>query len=207
MGAVPFPPISEAYPLVLASASPRRHALLGQVGIPFLAMDSALCEETGASDPETLVTELARAKAGAVLQRSRQGWTLGADTLVVLGRMPLGKPRDASDARAMLRLLSEKEHRVLTGFTLLDPEGGHVHSQTVSTLVRVKRLSPKEIDAYVRSGEPMGKAGAYAIQGIGAFMVEGITGCYFNVVGLPLSAVIQTLLASGALPAFPFPGP
>ena len=105
----------------------------------------------------------------------------------------------------MLRLLSGREHRVITGFCLLDPSGGAVHSEAVSTRVSIKTLSDQEIDAYVLSEEPFGKAGSYAIQGVGSFMVKGITGSYTNVVGLPLYALIKALIRVGALKSYPLP--
>jgi septum formation protein len=105
----------------------------------------------------------------------------------------------------MLTLLSGKEHRVITGICILDPSGKVAHSEAVTTLVRFIKLTERQIKAYIRTGEPYGKAGSYAIQGIGAFMVESITGSYTNVVGLPLSALIQALLTVGALRGFPLP--
>jgi septum formation protein len=103
----------------------------------------------------------------------------------------------------MLSLLSGKEHEVITGFCLLNPSGEMAHSEAVTTLVKMKRLDEKEINAYVAIGEPFGKAGSYAIQGIGAFLVESISGSYTNVVGLPVCALIKSLLATGALKNFP----
>ncbi len=105
----------------------------------------------------------------------------------------------------MLRLLRGVEHSVVTGFCILDPSGKIAHSEAVSTLVRFKRLRQEEIDAYISTGEPFGKAGSYAIQGVGAFMVESISGSYTNVVGLPVCAVIKALISTGALKAFPLP--
>ncbi len=103
----------------------------------------------------------------------------------------------------MLWILAGKEHRVITGFAILDPSGGVVHSEEVTTCVSVRTLSEREIEAYIATGEPFGKAGSYAIQGIGAFMIEGIAGSYTNVVGLPICAVVQALTRAGALDRFP----
>jgi septum formation protein len=128
---------------------------------------------------------------------------LGADTVVFLESLTLGKPRNREEARSMLKTLAGKEHRVITGFALLDPSGGIVHSEEVTTRVSVRGLSEQEIEAYIGTGEPFGKAGSYAIQGIGAFMIEGIAGSYTNVVGLPICAVIQALIRAGALDQFP----
>jgi septum formation protein len=128
---------------------------------------------------------------------------LGADTVVVLNKTILGKPRDHEEARSMLLCLNGKEHKVITGFCLLDPLGRLAHLDAVETLVRFKHLAKEEIEAYIATGEPLGKAGSYAIQGIGAFMVEGITGSYTNVVGLPICALVKALLAKGALKTFP----
>ena len=122
---------------------------------------------------------------------------------VVLGKKILGKPRNRDDAHSMLELLSGKEHDVITGFCIIDPSGELVHSGHITTTVKIKRLSDEEITAYIDTGEPFGKAGGYAIQGIGSFMVEGIKGSYSNVVGLPVCALIKALQASGALKKFP----
>jgi len=200
--------ISEEFPLVLASASPRRKRLLEQVGIPIRVRPSHI-EESGVEgvDPEKTVEELAVKKAmGAKDLAEAEGlWVLGADTVVVLGNSVLGKPADAEDARTMLSRLSDREHKVITGFCILSP-GTHrgVFSSSVTTHVKIKELSPREIEAYIATGEPFDKAGSYGIQGIGAFMVESITGSYTNVVGLPICAVIKALVALGAVKTFPF---
>ena len=123
--------------------------------------------------------------------------------MVVLGETILGKPKDHDEAQSMLFLLSGKGHNVVTGFCVLDPSGDIVHAEAISTLVKMKSLREEEIMAYVATGEPFGKAGGYAIQGIGSFMVESISGSYSNVVGLPLCALIRSLLATGALKNFP----
>lgn len=149
--------------------------------------------------------ELAREKARAVQSRAVDHWILGADTTVVLGDTVLGKPEDEDHARVMLDLLSGREHRVITGFCVLDPSGHVCHLENVATLVFMKPLSEREISAYIATGEPFGKAGSYAIQGIGAFMVREIKGSYSNVVGLPVCALTRSLLDLGALREFPFP--
>jgi septum formation protein len=201
-----FQTIEEANPLVLASASPRRKRLLRQAGLPFRALATRVDEDGEEGSPERVVRKLALKKAAAAYRKKANDWTLGADTEVVLEQKVLGKPGDRSEAENMLTGLSGREHRVITGFCLLDPSGEVAHSESVVTAVRFKRLTRLEIRGYIDTGEPFGKAGGYAIQGIGAFLVEGIRGSYTNVVGLPLCEVIQALLGAKALTAFPIPG-
>lgn len=136
--------------------------------------------------------KLAEEKARAVRFNSGNHWILGADTIVVLGDTVLGKPQDGEDVRGMLELLSGKEHRVITGFCVLDPSGQRSRLESVATRVFMKPLSEGEISAYIATGEPFGKAGSYAIQGIGAFMIREIKGSYTNVVGLPVCALIRS---------------
>jgi len=201
-----FCPISKTNPLLLASASPRRKNLLEQLNLPFRSRTSRI-EETGLrGKPEEVCRNLAEKKAGAVYREAEASWILGADTLVVVDDHVLGKPRDAGDACRMLQLLSGRDHRVMTGLCLLDPSGSPVHKETAITRVRFKILSQREIEDYVKTGEPFGKAGSYAVQGLGAFMVASIYGSYTNVVGLPLCALIRALLRVGALHRFPLPG-
>lgn len=197
--------ISRQNPLTLASASPRRKQLLEQIGLPFKIAPSVAEESRFPAEPEALVQRLASEKAREVYSRLSERWTLGADTLVVIDREVLGKPVDAGDAVRMIGRLSGKDHRVITGFCLLRPDGRTVHSEAVTTVVRFKPLSDGEIRGYAATGEPMGKAGGYAIQGVGAFLVAGIVGSYTNVVGLPVCAVVNALLAVGALETFPLP--
>ncbi|MFH1349678.1 MAG: Maf family protein [Pseudomonadota bacterium] len=209
-----FRTIGNDYPLILASASPRRKRLLQQIGLPYLPLKSHV-EENQMPDvlalqspsPEIKPGEqacfLAEKKARAVLPRSGNRWVLGADTIVVLGEKILGKPADRLEAQYMLLLLGGKEHRVITGFCLIDPSGKSAHVEGVTTSVRVKRLTREEIEAYIATGEPFGKAGSYAIQGIGAFLIESISGSYTNVVGLPLCALVKALIKAGAVNNFP----
>ena len=175
-----------------------------QMGLPFHAVASDIAEDEALANPSTMAQGLAERKAEAVHRQLSAHWVLGADTVVVLGKAVLGKPQDAQDAQAMLLRLSGKSHRVITGFCILNPSGQKAHGEAVVTRVRVKRLSEREIRAYIATGEPLGKAGGYAIQGMGAFMVEGISGSYTNVVGLPVCALIKALLKIGALESFPF---
>lgn len=201
----PFPPITREYPLTLASASPRRRRLLTQIGLPFFPVPSHVNEEDGGGDPAAASLMLAERKALEGFRLAGEFWTLGADTMVVIGGRVLGKPADAADARRMLRLLAGRTHQVVTGFCLLNPAGTPVHSEAVSTEVRFRCLEGREIEAYIHTREPFGKAGGYAIQGVGAFLVEGISGSYTNVVGLPVCALIKAVVRAGALPLFPIP--
>jgi septum formation protein len=190
-------------PLFLASSSPRRKRLLKQIGLPFRSFSSAVKEELTGREPALNSCLLAEKKARAVFSRSKGNWVLGADTMVVLDDASLGKPRDKEEACSMLVQLSGREHRVITGFCLVDPEGHPAHSESVITRVKMKAITEQEIREYVATGEPFGKAGSYAIQGLGSFMVESISGSYSNVVGLPLCALVKALLATGALKVFP----
>jgi len=194
-----FSPVSKMNPLILASSSPRRKRLLTQAGVPFRSLASRIREDGADGDPAHISISLAEEKALRVCSQVDGSWVLGADTVVVIEERILGKPEDAGEARFMLLQLSGKDHRVITGFALIDPSGGIIHSEAISTLVRFKTLTDGEIDAYLSTGEPFGKAGSYAIQGIGSFMVEAISGSYTNVVGLPLCALIKALVSVGAL--------
>lgn len=158
----------------------------------------------GKGRPKFHVCVLAGKKARSILHRSKGNWVLGADTVVVLDGLILGKPSDSEAARSMLLRLSGKEHKVVTGYCLLDPAGREAHTEAIVTRVKMKSLTEEEIQGYIESGEPFGKAGSYAIQGLGSFMVERISGSYTNVVGLPLCALVTALLALGALRGFPF---
>ncbi len=200
---MPCPVIDDDNPLILASASPRRRLLLSQMQIPFRVIPADVDESETPDDPEAMCVRLADKKASRVHALATSSWVLGADSIVVIGERVLGKPRDEAEAYEMLGLLSGREHRVVTGFCILDPSGRTAHSEAVSTAVQFKRLVDAEISAYIRTDEPFGKAGAYAIQGIGAFMVETISGSYTNVVGLPICAVIKALIQTGAIPTFP----
>jgi septum formation protein len=196
-------PISKVSPLVLASASPRRKQLLRQIGIPFRIITNRVREDTLSRDPVMNARLLAEAKAHAVAGKCEGRWILGADTIVVLDKAALGKPADEDEALAMLRQLSGREHRVITGFCLVASDSKKPYSEAVVTRVTFKRLTKKEILGYVATREPFGKAGSYGIQGIGAFLVKRISGSYTNVVGLPLCALVNALLATGALREFP----
>jgi len=197
-------PIGTENPLILASVSPRRRDLLNQIGIPFQSVESKMDEAVQRNmKPTDFACLMATRKAESVKKVHRKRWILAADTLVVVNKRIFGKPRDARDCRTMLSELSGKRHQVITGFCILEPGGNKSHLEAVATRVDVKELSELEIEAYIETGEPFGKAGAYAIQGIGAFMVEAIKGSYTNIVGLPVCEVVRALLACGALQGFP----
>jgi septum formation protein len=188
--------------LILASASPRREALLAQIGLPFRVQPSGVSEQGAveAGDPASFVEQAARTKAEEVAARVGDGVVLGADTVVVVGSQVLGKPDSAAQARDMLRRLSGVTHRVYTGLALVQVEGGRVARSRNAhevTSVTMRRLDEHEIEGYVATGEPLDKAGAYGIQGRGAVLVERIEGCYFNVVGLPLARLAAMLKEFG----------
>jgi septum formation protein len=177
--------------LVLASGSPRRRELLASAGIPFEVRLSPVAEMRRAGEaPANYVQRLARDKAFAV-EANDQEIVLGADTTVVADDLVLEKPIDATDAQRMLALLSGRKHRVLTGICLR--QGARTVVGLETTLVEFTELSVEEIAAYVATGEPLDKAGAYAIQGIASRWITRIEGCYFNVVGLPVARVWQEL--------------
>ena len=178
--------------LVLASASPRRRELMQTAGLAFTVRVSD-AEERIPPDaaPHEAVQALARQKAEAVVALCPDGTVIGADTVVVLDGMIFGKPRDAADARRMLQLLSGRTHEVYTGVCLC--RGGTAETFFVCTRVTFYPLTDREIDAYIATGEPMDKAGAYGVQGRGCTLVRGIEGDYFNVVGLPVAELYRRL--------------
>ena len=179
--------------LILASQSPRRREILTTAGFVFEVRVRPVEEIRQPGEaPEAYVRRLAESKAEASWVGADE-IVLGADTVVVLDQEVLEKPRDLADARRMLRLLSDREHTVITGICVRHARGREVDH--VSTAVRFLPLTDAEIEAYVASGEPMDKAGAYAIQGLASKFVERIDGCFFNVVGLPISRVYRYLQA------------
>jgi septum formation protein len=186
--------------LVLASASPRRRELLGQLGITF-EVSAADIDETPRPGEAAgaYVLRLAREKALAVALRHPDAWVLAADTTVALDDALLGKPRDADEARDMLGRLSGRTHEVHTGVALTGP--GAEHATQVSTRVTFRALSPGEIAWYAGTGEPLDKAGSYAMQGKGGFLVAAVEGSPTNVIGLPLGETLELLARAGvALP-------
>ena len=182
--------------IILASASPRRRELLSHFPIDF-AIDPAAGPEKAPSDlsPEETVMVLASAKAAEVAARHPDSLVIGADTVVELNGEILGKPADRDDAFRMLRALSGREHRVYTGVALAAP--GTSLCRAECTRVFFREMTDREIDAYIASGEPMDKAGAYGCQGLAGLFVERIEGDFFNVVGLPLCLLGQMLETMG----------
>jgi len=192
--------------LVLASASPRRQELLRNAGIAFTVQASGIDETPlDGESPRVCAERLARNKARAIFRIRPEDYVLGADTIVVVDKQMLGKPRDAADAARMLRMMSGRTHEVITGVCVIKPVAGgqlSVASEDVrseSTWVTMGALSDKEIQAYVATGEPTDKAGAYAIQGIASRWIPRIEGDYSNVMGLPVSLVYRMLREAGAL--------
>ena len=184
--------------IILASQSPRRRQLLGQIGLDHFIVRPARGEEVmdPALSPAQLVEELSRQKAREVAGASDPGdLVIAADTVVAIDGRVLVKPHDREEACAMLSALSGREHTVYTGVTVCRDD--RMLTQHEATQVRFRPLSPREIQAYVDSGEPMDKAGAYGVQELGALLVEGIRGDYFNVVGLPLCRLGQMLSQFG----------
>ncbi len=191
--------------IVLASASPRRSELLKQVGITFQTVPSCADETLLADEsPEEHVVRLSCDKAMEVSNRVKQNgrWFIGSDTVVVRDQSVLGKPVDAKDAEKMLTSLSGRSHRVISGYAVYDRETDRTFSAAITTKVFFKDLTTREIEGYIATGEPFDKAGSYAIQGIGSFMVLKIEGSYTNVVGLPLCEVIAALEEMGAVELF-----
>lgn len=181
-------------PIVLASASPRRRALLRQLGLPFRTVPSRVSEELSAElPPGARVERLAELKARHVAARIPQGLVIGADTVVVVDGRVLGKPADPAEAEAMLMLLQGRWHEVFTGVAVVAGGGNRALVTHERTQVAFKPLDRVQIRRYVATGEPLDKAGAYAIQGRAAAFVAGIRGCYSNVVGLPLARLADLL--------------
>ncbi len=185
-------------PLVLASTSPRRRDLLRGLGLRF-ELDAAEIDETlppGANIDEAVV-DLALQKARQVAPRHPESLIVTADTLVELEGRIFSKPAGADEARTMLREMSARCHRVASGLVLLDAASGRASTRLVETMVTFREMTGAEIDAYVATGEPFDKAGAYGIQGLGAVFVQRIEGDYYNVAGLPIEALNQLLTEAG----------
>ena len=181
--------------IILASQSPRRSELLKQIGLPFDVHPSNVEENINEIDgpPEQKTEQLALMKAKDVASRLKSGVIIGADTIVVADSCIMGKPSDDYEAAYMLRRLSGRQHRVITGIAVINASTGMTKVGHEITLVSFKKLTENTIQNYVSTGEPRGKAGAYGIQGIGAVLVEKIDGCYSNVVGLPIYKLCNML--------------
>lgn len=186
--------------LILASGSPRRRELLGTLGVPFTVIISNEPEPLleGISPREQAV-QLALRKARAVAAIHPESWVLGADTIVVLDGEILGKPLDPPDAATMLRHLRGRDHDVVTGLALVNAATGAEHTTSVPASVTMRDSTDDDIRAYVATGEPLDKAGAYGIQGLGGALVAGYEGCFNTIVGLPLCGV-ATLLRDAGIP-------
>ncbi len=184
--------------IILASASPRRQALLAQLGLSFEVDPSHFEEGLNLSlEPHALAREIANRKAEVIAKKYRNAIIIAADTFGLLEGRIIGKPRTESEAREMLGSLNGKAHLVITGFTIIDTGTGKKVSRSEETRVYIRRLSREEIEAYVRTGEPLDKAGAYAIQGLGAVLIARLEGDCFNVMGLPLGALSESLKEFG----------
>lgn len=190
--------------IILASSSPRRQELLKQLGIPFtvraVAVDESLERDM---PPGVLVEKLALRKARAAAKVVDSGLIIGSDTVVTLDNLVLGKPGDKNEALRMLESLQGRVHEVFTGLALVDAETGRAITGYECTEVLFRRAGRDELKAYVDTGEPMDKAGAYGIQGLGAIFVTEIQGCYYNVVGLPVAKLVEMLSQFGInVPAY-----
>ena len=186
--------------LYLASKSPRRHEILHGLHVPFKYIESPYEEKI--SDVENLVPEeksakLASLKAMYASHSLESGLVIGADTIVVDGSEILGKPKDRNDAKRMLKELSGKKHRVISGIALVDVQQQKIYSHSEITYVYFRKLTEKDIETYLNTKEPYDKAGAYGIQGHAALFVEKIEGCYFNVVGFPVVAFDNIMKEAG----------
>jgi len=182
-------------PLILASQSPRRRYLLEQAGLTFSVIPSNFDEESvSITEPETYVKILAESKAADIAGQHPNSWVIGADTIVMIDNNILGKPGSRDNARKMLENLSGRTHQVFTGYAIQCLAENHFFSEAIQTDVCFKKLTEPEIEWYIHTREPFDKAGAYAIQGLGTFLVKQIKGSYTNVVGLPVCEVIEHLL-------------
>ncbi|MBU1055347.1 MAG: septum formation inhibitor Maf [Proteobacteria bacterium] len=186
--------------LILASKSARRRYLLKQAGINFSVIPSDFDENTvPVSSPEIYVKILAESKAKYISDKYPDSWVIGADTIVVINGKILGKPSDRDDARIMLKDLSGQTHEVVTGYCICCKAKERSFSESIITKVLFKDLSENEIEWYIHTKEPFDKAGGYAIQGLGTFLVKSINGSYTNVVGLPVCEVIEFLIKEGII--------
>jgi septum formation protein len=184
--------------IVLASSSPRRKELLRLIGLTF-RVDRSEYEETMnlSMPPHRLARHLSLEKARSVAAKYSDAIIIAADTFILFRGKLLGKPHTMQEAKRMLGMLNGETHSVITGFTVMDTLTGKRISKAIETKVHFRRLAADEIASYVRTGEPLDKAGAYAIQGLGAVIVKKIEGDYFNVIGLPLSSLAETLKKFG----------
>lgn len=186
--------------ITLASSSPRRKALLKEIGLKFDIYPADINEDIRQGEsPLEHTLRLAEEKAKAAAKNIKNGWIIGADTIVFIDNRILGKPSDINEAREMLNLLSGRCHKVVTAFCLLNASTDETVKKAVKSSVTIKNLTDKEIEDYLKTGEPLDKAGAYAAQGIGSFMIENIEGSYTNVVGLPMEELKDALKKTGII--------
>jgi septum formation protein len=184
--------------IILASKSPRRKEIFERTGLPFIVEESHYEEDMSLRlSPTELAKKLSQEKAKAVAEKHRNAIIIAADTFVVLDNMILGKPHTDQNAKEMLMMLSGKTNLVITGVTILDTDSKQLDCFFDQASVSIKQLSESEIDHYVQSGEPLDKAGAYAIQGLGATFIEKIEGDFYGVMGLPLFQVVERLRRFG----------
>jgi septum formation protein len=184
--------------IILASASPRRKEILRKTGLNFSICTSDYKEDINLLlKPRALAKFLSRKKAETVAHKYKNAIIIAADTFIVFENRLLGKPHTDKEAEKMLNMLNGKAHSVITGFTIMDTASKKILSRSVETKVYFKKLGRKEINEYVRSKEPLDKAGAYAIQGLGSVFIERIDGDFLNVVGLPLLALTESLKKFG----------
>lgn len=184
--------------IILASESPRRKEILEMVGLKFKIVKSSFEEYVDIKlKPHELVKKLSLEKAKVVFENHKGSIIISADTIVVCAGKILGKPKDENDAKKMLGFLSNKVHSVITGFSIIDGDLKKVIIKSIETKVFMRKISSTEIDSYIKTKEPLDKAGGYAIQGLGSIFVKKIEGDFFNVVGLPIYALIRELKKLG----------
>ena len=184
--------------IVLASASTRRKELLEKISLHFTVDPSDYPEAAYFElKPHERAKQVSLEKARAVAARHSNALIIAADTFIVSAGQVMGKPHSPNEAKRMLKALSGRSHVAITGFTILDTTNGKTLSRVVETMVYMRKLSEREIDSYVSSSEPLDKAGAYAIQGLGSVLIDKIEGDYYNVMGLPLSTFAQALKSFG----------
>ena len=192
--------ISISFPFILASASPRREELLRSVGLKFKILPASVNEDyIDGETPRQHVRRLSQDKARALAHKYPDAWVLGADTIVVIDNLILGKPQNKTQARQMLERLSGREHKVFTGFTLARTSAQVAKTKVIQSAVKFKPISTEEMEWYISCDEPYDKAGGYAVQGKGAYFIQAIRGSYTNVIGLPLCEVLEELKKLNAI--------
>ncbi|MFH1147331.1 MAG: Maf family protein [Pseudomonadota bacterium] len=198
-------PFQTSCPLVLASGSPRRLEFLRNLGLEFRVVSSDVPEPPfDGEDPAAYALSMAESKGVFVAAMHPETWIVSADTIVVTDRQVLGKPKTSEEAASMLQSLSGRWHEVISAFCIMNQSRRKSYGKSVQSRVKFKKLTAAEIKSYVATGECMDKAGAYAVQGMGAFMIEKIQGSYTNVIGLPLCELVDGLLYFGIItPVFP----